>query len=273
MKQITSRARTGLFAMAVLVVCLWKPWLHWMVSMIVAILGYVGIREFHRMGKNVGINSSWPLAVTTTLALVIAGTAPVENFRSLLICVLIILVIGAFLVHMSIYAFEAAYTLVPIGVFGPIYIGVPLGMSLQVMQADRMFLMFGLLLVWLSDIGAYYAGRKYGVHKLAPRLSPKKTIEGAVGGLVACLLVGLIFKALVPNPAFDYTWSQVLLVAVIVGLIAPCGDLAESILKRDTGVKDSGRGFGGHGGVLDRIDSLLFCFPAMYVFLLVNERL
>jgi phosphatidate cytidylyltransferase len=145
-------------------------------------------------------------------------------------------------------------------------------MSLQILQADRVFLLFGLLLVWLSDIGAYYIGKKYGEHKLAPRLSPKKTIEGAFGGLGACLLIGILFKALVPGPAFEYSWGEVLAMSAIVGMVAPIGDLAESILKRDTGVKDSGHGMGGHGGVLDRIDSLLFCFPALYIFLLVTGR-
>ncbi|MGI8906096.1 MAG: phosphatidate cytidylyltransferase [Candidatus Sumerlaeaceae bacterium] len=273
MKQITSRARTGLFAMAVLVVCLWKPWLHWLVSMIVAVLGFIGIREFHRMGRNIGVRTSQPLAIVMTLALIVAGTAPLELFKGLLLSVLLVSIVGAYLVHMTVYGYEGAYSVVPIAVFGPIYIGIPLALSLQIMQGDRMFLMFGLLLVWLSDIGAYYAGRKYGQHKLAPRLSPKKTIEGALGGLAGCLLVALIFKALVPTAAFDYSWGEAVVVALIVGLIAPCGDLAESILKRDTGIKDSGRGMGGHGGVLDRIDSLLFCFPALYLFLMVTGRL
>jgi phosphatidate cytidylyltransferase len=240
--------------------------------MITAILGYIGIREYHRMGKAIGLETSWPLVVTVTVALVVTGTAPVDAYRGLLLCALMILLVGAFLVHMSVYGYEGAFSVVPVAVFGPLYIGVPMGLGLQIMQADRMFLMFGLLLVWLSDIGAYYAGRKYGEHKLAPRLSPKKTVEGAIGGLLSCLLIALLFKGLVPAAAFDYSWDQVFLMAAIVGIVAPCGDLAESILKRDTGVKDSGSGMGGHGGVLDRIDSLLFCFPAMYVFMLLNGR-
>ena len=273
MKQITSRARTGLLAMLLLVVCLWLPWLRWMISVIVLILGFIGIREYYRMGTNIGIHNSEPFAIAAALALVIAGTVPPDSFRGLIISAILVIVVGAYFVHMSKFASEGAYTLVPIAVFGPLYVGVPLALSLQVMQADRVFLMFGLLLVWLSDIGAYYAGRKYGEHKLAPRLSPKKTVEGAIGGLLACLLVGLIFKALVPYAAFEYSWSEVFVMAIIVGLVAPCGDLAESILKRDTGIKDSGHGMGGHGGVLDRIDSLLFCFPAMYLFLLATGRL
>lgn len=118
-----------------------------------------------------------------------------------------------------------------------------------------------LLLVVASDSGAYFTGRTLGKHKLLPRVSPNKTIEGAAGGLLLCVAVGLILRqALVPS----LTWQATALLAVIVGLLAQIGDLANSAYKRIAGVKDSGWIFPGHGGLLDRTCSLVF--PAVFTY-------
>jgi len=268
---IKSRARVGLFLVAILVLCMWKPWLHWVVYTAAALLAFFGTREFHRMARAQDIPISLPLIGAVSLAFIAAGTAPLPLFIPGVLLIIVGLVIGAFLAHMAIHGYAGALRGVPATVLAPLYIGLPLGMTLQVMQYDTVFLMFGFALIWLSDTGAYYAGSRYGRHKLAPQLSPKKTIEGGIGGILACILVGVLFKALVPSIAFAYTWGEVLLLGVLVGIIAPIGDLAESVIKRDSGRKDSGRAMGGHGGVLDRIDSLLFCAPVLYIFLLVTR--
>src|SRR5690606_25983649 len=109
--------------------------------------------------------------------------------------------------------------------------------------------------------GAYFVGRKFGRHQMTPNLSPKKTVEGLLGGIATCCLVAVLFKLLIPNVSFPYSLAHIVPLAAIIGVAAPIGDLAESVLKRDCGVKDSGNSLGGHGGVLDRIDSMLFCMP------------
>ncbi len=121
------------------------------------------------------------------------------------------------------------------------------------------WLLLALAIVWATDTGAYFAGRKFGKHKLAPRVSPNKTIEGFVGGALAGVLV-----AVVAAPLAGATAAQlplVALVALLTVFASVVGDLFESLLKRHVGAKDSGTLIPGHGGVLDRIDSVLAALP------------
>lgn len=122
-------------------------------------------------------------------------------------------------------------------------------------------LLFAFFLVWAADVGAYFAGRAFGTRKLAPRVSPGKTWEGVYGGVALSLVIAVIAG----HWLFDLRgiqWAPFLLVAVGVVLFSIVGDLGESLLKRQVGAKDSGTLLPGHGGVLDRIDSLLAAVPA-----------
>ncbi len=112
---------------------------------------------------------------------------------------------------------------------------------------------------WLSDSGALFVGRALGRHKLAPRVSPSKTWEGSIGGLVVAMAGGLIFGKMLSLPLGDAA-----ALALLCGFAGQIGDLCESALKRDLGVKDTGAVIPGHGGILDRIDSLLFAAPVAY---------
>jgi phosphatidate cytidylyltransferase len=112
-----------------------------------------------------------------------------------------------------------------------------------------------------SDTGAYFCGRQFGRHKLCQAVSPKKTIEGAVGGVLSAIAAILIFGFwLLETPNVLFLSG----LAIVLSLLGILGDLTESIIKRGTGIKDSGVILGGHGGVLDRVDSLLFALPALY---------
>jgi phosphatidate cytidylyltransferase len=131
------------------------------------------------------------------------------------------------------------------------------------------YLLSVLVVVWLADIAAYFAGRRWGRRKLAPAISPGKTWAGVGGAVAAVLAVALLVAALAPQlPAFStlllqrlpLTVALALLVALVALSIA--GDLFESLLKRQVGAKDSGRLLPGHGGVLDRIDALIAVLPA-----------
>lgn len=121
-----------------------------------------------------------------------------------------------------------------------------------------------LLLVWLSDSAAYFVGRRWGRHKMSSYVSPKKSWEGATAGFVTAVAVAVGLVPLLELP-LSYPWA--VLLGATVGVVAPLGDLAESLLKRQVGVKDSGTLLPGHGGMLDRVDSLLFVVPVVYYFL------
>ncbi len=135
-------------------------------------------------------------------------------------------------------------------------------------QAGFVLLLAPVLLVWTTDIGAYFAGRAWGRRKLLPRVSPGKTVAGAVGGAAAAAIVGaLLFgwgPAPLPRLAGPAGAAPGAALGVAASLLAQAGDLAESLFKRAFGVKDSSSAIPGHGGVLDRFDSLLFTAPAAY---------
>jgi phosphatidate cytidylyltransferase len=117
-----------------------------------------------------------------------------------------------------------------------------------------------------NDSGAYFTGRAFGRHKLAPAISPGKTVEGALGGLVASLVVTLIARSLFLP---ELSLRDCVMIGVPAAIVGPVGDLVESLLKRAAGAKDSGRLLPGHGGILDRIDALLFV--GAYVFLYATQ--
>jgi phosphatidate cytidylyltransferase len=136
-------------------------------------------------------------------------------------------------------------------------------------EAQRLgfyLVMTTLVTIWTCDSGAYYAGRAFGKHKLFERVSPKKTWEGAIGGAITAILVASALRYwLLPM----LTVADGIVIGLIVGIFGQIGDLAESHLKRDAGVKDSSSIIPGHGGILDRFDSLMFVAPLVYLYLFV----
>lgn len=161
--------------------------------------------------------------------------------------------------------------------FGVVYIAVPSGMLLRILYffpeaqggiiSGSWWMIYIIATTKISDIGGYLVGRAYGKRKLAPRLSPHKTIMGSLGGIVATLLVSLLFSFLGSRallPAFShFSFLHALLLGLLIALFAQMGDLAESLLKRDAQVKDSNT-IPAVGGILDMIDSLLFTIPLLY---------
>ena len=140
----------------------------------------------------------------------------------------------------------------------------------QLRQAGPLTLLAIMSVVWLADIGAYFAGRSFGKHKLAPAISPGKTWEGAIGGAVAVLAYGLLLSSKLP-PTLAGNLPLLLMVLVLLTAISILGDLFESLLKRQAGLKDSSNVLPGHGGVLDRIDSLTSTLPLVALVWLVTQ--
>ena len=155
--------------------------------------------------------------------------------------------------------------------FAPTALSIGWGRFSAPMQAGGILLLLPVFLTWASDIGAYAVGRTMGRHKLIPSVSPGKTVEGAIGGLLASMLIAWLYTRSVLHPVthldFRYPPIGVLAFGALVSVAAQVGDLAESLLKREAGVKDSSHIIPGHGGILDRFDSLFFVLPIAYVVL------
>lgn len=164
--------------------------------------------------------------------------------------------------------FEAGLHDLGIGLVGVLYVGLLLPHFVLVHQAgpDGPWLVIYLVgVAMIGDTSGYFLGRAFGRHKLMPRVSPGKTVEGAAGIVAGCLVAGALAKILFLS---HWPWSKILWVTAVVSVIGQLGDLSESIMKRTFGAKESGHLFPGHGGVLDRIDSLLF--PTVFVYYIVS---
>ena len=168
-----------------------------------------------------------------------------------------------------------------ITVFGFIYVAMTLGCIVNIayyfpidgFEDGRAWLLYLIAVTKVADMAAYFVGKNYGKRKLAEHLSPGKTVEGAIGGVVGALSASVLLYLWLNNDAadtpFSLTFNESLRLGLMLGVIGQIGDLAESLLKRDAGVKDSNQ-LPGLGGLLDMVDSLLFTTPVLYAFLLIR---
>ncbi|KWW11050.1 MULTISPECIES: phosphatidate cytidylyltransferase [Peribacillus] len=124
------------------------------------------------------------------------------------------------------------------------------------------YILLTLFTIWATDSGAYFIGKAIGKRKLWPEISPNKTVEGFIGGVFSAMIVGVLFYAF---SSLDYTLFQLLLISLVIGVFGQLGDLVQSAYKRHYGVKDSGKILPGHGGILDRLDSLIFILPILHL--------
>jgi phosphatidate cytidylyltransferase len=173
--------------------------------------------------------------------------------------------------HMFTYAsFDARWNKADVdkAAIGPLYICLPIAMLILIDMQPKgnIWIFFLLAVIFANDTGALYAGKLFGRHKLYPEVSPNKTWEGAVGGLITGLIVAVIFLKIdvLKIHAID---PAILFLVLGLSAATQTGDLVESMIKRSYGVKDSGGILPGHGGVLDRVDGLLFAIPVLYTYL------
>ncbi|MFC4409184.1 phosphatidate cytidylyltransferase [Chungangia koreensis] len=155
------------------------------------------------------------------------------------------------------YSFDDA----AFSILGALYVGIGFYYFIETRAVGIEYVIYALLIIWTTDSGAYFTGRKLGKHKLWPDISPNKTIEGFVGGIISAIIVALIFQMIMPvSDSIPY----LIIVTILASIFGQLGDLVESALKRHYSVKDSGNVLPGHGGILDRFDSLLFVLPLLH---------
>ena len=198
-------------------------------------------------------------ACAFVLALWVGGVLPV--------LVLAVILLRVFLKAFSYQAFRESVSLTAVSFLGVIWVGGA-GGFIALIRAfpggiEAIFFLF--VIVWANDIAAMFTGKTLGKRKLAPKISPGKTLEGAIGGILVGVLVGVLTTLCMDVPGVD-PWLAIP-VSVCLGLFALIGDLGESILKRAAGEKDASDIIPGHGGLLDRIDGLLVAGPAFYGYL------
>ncbi len=246
----------------------WGP--HWLILAAVLVLGAgLGGMESARLVFGEG-EPAFRFAATVFSLLACAAAARGHDTMTLFALVLIFLLgltlAGLFSTDLATAAGRAAKLL-----FVAVYPGLLSGYVVALKGFEPLYggmklaiILFAL--VWINDAGAFFVGSSLGQRKLAPRISPGKTIEGSLGGFAATVILGALL------PAFtSFTFRQGLFLGVVLGAIGPLGDLVESALKRGAGVKDSGTFLPGHGGVLDRIDSVIFCAPILYYYVVMSH--
>lgn len=143
-------------------------------------------------------------------------------------------------------------------VLGTIYVGLGFYYFMETRDAGLTYIFYSLFMIWATDSGAYFIGKAFGKRKLWPEISPNKTIEGSIGGVVCAVIVAVLFSIFTD---IDASLIQLFVITIVLSIFGQIGDLVESALKRHFNVKDSGRILPGHGGILDRFDSLLFVWP------------
>jgi phosphatidate cytidylyltransferase len=238
----------------VVYVVLWANF--WVFFAVLATVAFLCYREYDAIAEAYGFGAPGPLGYGAGLLLLVWR----QETWLLVLCLALILMAVA----MRVDDLAKALPRSAVMLVGLVYIFGAWKCAMPLRELNPHWLMYGLLVNWAGDAGAYYVGRRWGRHKMAPRISPHKSWEGAVASVVASVLIaGAYLLRFVP-------WIAV---APVVGLTIAAnaagqlGDLTESAIKRGAGLKDSGAILPGHGGFLDRVDSTLFSLPLIYAFL------
>lgn len=225
-----------------------------------AFLTAVGLWEYGRMLQAKNIYVSYPVMIAAGIMLMLLLGSRSWTFLALAIMlILILLMLWAVVVKRS----DFSGIMLQFG--GIIYVGLGFGfvLLLRLPVSSWWILLLAFLITWATDVGAYAFGRAFGKRKLAPTISPNKTVAGAIGGVVCAIIIAIIYGLLF----LDLPPYVLLLLAAAGSVAGQLGDLWASMIKRWTGVKDAGKLFPGHGGVLDRFDSVLFVAPLIYLLL------
>ena len=264
MSSLQSRVLVAVIGVPVLVwVVLWAPSVVMMIAL--CLLAGIGGEELQQCVGGVKHNRLTNLSFTCAFF-----TVACYYSRPHLVTVLFVLAVLIFFGYAILKAGEVKFAQIMAGLFGSIAIGYSFSAFLR-MEASgihRAYLLLPFILSFACDTFAYFTGRAFGKHKLAPKVSPKKTIEGSIGGMAGNVVCGLLF-AFVMDRWFGGSigYGAMALLALVCSIVAQVGDLSFSLIKREFGIKDYGHLFLEHGGVLDRFDSVLFVAPVIEIIL------
>lgn len=238
----------------------------WLLEITVALLGIISLFELFRMKGNSLFSIEGIIAIIGLLLILLPSdrlpwlTVIYSTDILFYICGLLLLVATVF--SKNKFTFDDA----AVSILGAMYIGYGFKYFVLVRSESLALLLLALFIVWSTDIGAYLFGRKFGKTKLAPSISPNKTIEGSLGGIISAIIVSTLFLLIHP---LHFSWPWGILLTVLISISGQLGDLVESAFKRHYQIKDSGKILPGHGGILDRFDSILFALPVLHLLTLI----
>ncbi len=274
------------------VFAIWEGGL-WVLGVVV-VFTLLGLREFYHLIEQKGAHPLRSFGMAAGAALPVVAYLGSEYHATVLMTVVLL---AMMVMQLSKSQISEALESISGTFFGVFYVGWLLShavvlrefssvaagkwtdaaLALMHPEVGAFYLFFAISVVVMGDVGAYFAGRAWGRHKLAPNVSPGKTVEGAVGAVLAATLLGLVLKGLcdrfLPDLSAQLGWWATGLVAFTLAVVGIIGDLVESLLKRDAEVKDAGSLLPGMGGILDRIDSNLLAIPVMYYLMLAYTYL
>jgi phosphatidate cytidylyltransferase len=249
----------------------------WVLATLLAVLSSLGAWELYRFARETGVEPLAPAGIVLAALVPLAAhasrlgiyTLPLTGFVALAMLLFASSIwlrgpAGRPLASVSVTVFGVIYA----GMFTYLYalryhpyaVGAAAGTAVAALPV---------FLTWATDIGAFMVGKNFGTRKLLPSVSPGKTVEGAAGGLVLAVIVSLLYVRfiLMPIAHLGMTLQGAILFGILISVAVQTGDLAESLLKREAGVKQSSSLFPGHGGVLDRFDGMLFALPLAFLLL------
>ncbi len=275
-RQFITRVLTGLVGAPTVVLAAWFGGIWW--ALLISALSGIGTWELYRMARSDGINPIGWIGIPASAAvpLLVHGMfndwfyVPVSSAAIGMLVVFAVLLLTRStgekpLASAAVTVLGVLYTAGTLSFayairYHPYVIGAAAGCALVVLP---------IWMTWATDTGAYLFGRIFGGPKLMPSVSPGKTMSGAVGGLLITVFMAFVYCEFVLKPVAEVSMTTrgTILFAVIMSVVAQVGDLVESLLKREAGVKDSSGVFPGHGGVLDRLDSMFFVIPVAYLVL------
>lgn len=241
---------------------LWKGFPFFIIIVIIALLG---LKELYSIAHKRGYRPSYILGSILTLYFIIITVYDIYclNYyiENIIITFFIILI---FIFQLFKKDFSKVLAEISITIFGSIYLGYLLSFILKIkdLYNGNYYLISLLIITWANDVGAYLIGTKLGKNKIFPKISPKKTIEGSIGGVIFGIAGTFVSK-----DWLNLTFNELLSLGLIISIIAQLGDLFESVLKRGSGIKDSGTLIPGQGGILDCLDSLIFTAPIFYYYI------
>jgi phosphatidate cytidylyltransferase len=259
------RVATALVGAPLIIALLYKgpPWGFYLLVLPAALIGAWELFNMTHPGDRLSQAIGVGMSAAASLALYVSD----GDTRVLVTMIVVVPLAGPLLTLVRLGEMKTAALRACAMGFGPLYLGVPLTL-LAIMRRDLggdgpAYVVLTIMFAWFGDTGGYFAGRFLGRHKLYEAVSPKKTVEGSIGGLA-----GSVFGALLAHFWFLPSLSLVhgVILALVAGALGQAGDLGESALKRSTGVKDSGAIVPGHGGILDRVDALLVTSAVTFLY-------